>query len=98
MARDGIFRCIHVLNIRVSNTRRWVLRASIPSEYRRQADRKKICDDKAHFVVDSDTEPLEFPLKEGALMEPNQQVEDQAELISETMVEEVSIDGMCGVY
>jgi mycofactocin precursor peptide MftA len=31
-------------------------------------------------------------------MEPNQQVEDQAELISETMVEEVSIDGMCGVY
>lgn len=31
-------------------------------------------------------------------MEPNQQVEDQSELISETMVEEVSIDGMCGVY
>ncbi|MCV6978785.1 mycofactocin precursor MftA [Mycolicibacterium elephantis] len=30
-------------------------------------------------------------------MEPNQQVED-AELVTETLVEEVSIDGMCGVY
>jgi mycofactocin precursor len=31
-------------------------------------------------------------------MEPNQQTEDQAELVTETLVEEVSIDGMCGVY
>ena len=31
-------------------------------------------------------------------MEPNQQVEVETELATETMVEEVSIDGMCGVY
>ena len=32
-------------------------------------------------------------------MEPNQQPEtEQAELVTETLVEEVSIDGMCGVY
>ena len=32
-------------------------------------------------------------------MEPNQQVEnDNIELVTETLVEEVSIDGMCGVY
>jgi mycofactocin precursor peptide MftA len=31
-------------------------------------------------------------------MEPNQQEETQAELVTETLVEEVSIDGMCGVY
>jgi mycofactocin precursor len=30
-------------------------------------------------------------------MEPNQQVESE-ELVTETLVEEVSIDGMCGVY
>jgi mycofactocin precursor peptide MftA len=30
-------------------------------------------------------------------MEPNQQV-DTEELVTETLVEEVSIDGMCGVY
>jgi mycofactocin precursor len=30
-------------------------------------------------------------------MEPNQ-VETEAELVTETLVEEVSIDGMCGVY
>ncbi|WP_082682971.1 mycofactocin precursor MftA [Mycobacterium sp. GA-1285] len=30
-------------------------------------------------------------------MEPNQQV-DGDELVGETLVEEVSIDGMCGVY
>jgi mycofactocin precursor len=34
-----------------------------------------------------------------AIMEPNQQVEnDNTELVTETLVEEVSIDGMCGVY
>jgi mycofactocin precursor peptide MftA len=31
-------------------------------------------------------------------MEPNQQVENQEELVTESLVEEVSIDGMCGVY
>ncbi|ART71982.1 MULTISPECIES: mycofactocin precursor MftA [Mycobacteriaceae] len=31
-------------------------------------------------------------------MEPNQQVESDTELVTETLVEEVSIDGMCGVY
>ncbi|WP_422749492.1 mycofactocin precursor MftA [Mycobacterium sp. WMMD1722] len=31
-------------------------------------------------------------------MEPNQHVESDNELVSETLVEEVSIDGMCGVY
>jgi mycofactocin precursor len=30
-------------------------------------------------------------------MEPNQQVENE-DLVAETLVEEVSIDGMCGVY
>jgi mycofactocin precursor len=30
-------------------------------------------------------------------MEPNQQVETE-ELVAEILVEEVSIDGMCGVY
>jgi len=31
-------------------------------------------------------------------MEPNEQVENETQLITETLVEEVSIDGMCGVY
>ncbi len=31
-------------------------------------------------------------------MEPNQRVEAETELVIETLVEEVSIDGMCGVY
>jgi mycofactocin precursor peptide MftA len=33
-------------------------------------------------------------------MEPNQQneTETDTELVTETLVEEVSIDGMCGVY
>jgi mycofactocin precursor peptide MftA len=31
-------------------------------------------------------------------MEPNQHVESETELVIETLVEEVSIDGMCGVY
>jgi mycofactocin precursor peptide MftA len=30
-------------------------------------------------------------------MEPNEQVQND-ELVTETLVEEVSIDGMCGVY
>lgn len=31
-------------------------------------------------------------------MDQNQQVETEAQLVSESLVEEVSIDGMCGVY
>jgi mycofactocin precursor len=31
-------------------------------------------------------------------MEPNSQAQDTEELVTETLVEEVSIDGMCGVY
>jgi mycofactocin precursor len=31
-------------------------------------------------------------------MEPNDQVHAEDELVTETLVEEVSIDGMCGVY
>jgi mycofactocin precursor peptide MftA len=31
-------------------------------------------------------------------MEPNQQTETDTELVIESLVEEVSIDGMCGVY
>jgi mycofactocin precursor len=31
-------------------------------------------------------------------MESNQQAETEAELVTEMLVEEVSIDGMCGVY
>jgi mycofactocin precursor peptide MftA len=31
-------------------------------------------------------------------MEPNQQAEVAEELVTESLVEEVSIDGMCGVY
>lgn len=31
-------------------------------------------------------------------MEPDQQIDPDTELVTETLVEEVSIDGMCGVY
>ncbi|MCV7421586.1 mycofactocin precursor [Mycobacterium yunnanensis] len=31
-------------------------------------------------------------------MEPTQQSETESELVTESLVEEVSIDGMCGVY
>ncbi|OBI45830.1 mycofactocin precursor [Mycobacterium kyorinense] len=34
----------------------------------------------------------------GHTMEPNQQIDTDTELVTETLVEEVSIDGMCGVY
>ena len=36
----------------------------------------------------------------GHTMEPNQNTDGDAdtELVTETLVEEVSIDGMCGVY
>ncbi|MGY4712305.1 mycofactocin precursor MftA [Mycolicibacterium sp. CBM1] len=31
-------------------------------------------------------------------MEPSQATENETEMVTETLVEEVSIDGMCGVY
>jgi mycofactocin precursor len=31
-------------------------------------------------------------------MDPNQHTDTDPELVTETLVEEVSIDGMCGVY
>jgi mycofactocin precursor len=31
-------------------------------------------------------------------VEPTQQAETDTELVTESLVEEVSIDGMCGVY
>ncbi len=31
-------------------------------------------------------------------MEPKDQLDTEQELVTETLVEEVSIDGMCGVY
>jgi mycofactocin precursor peptide MftA len=34
----------------------------------------------------------------GNVMEPTQQTDTGTELVTETLVEEVSIDGMCGVY
>ena len=34
----------------------------------------------------------------GETMEPTQQTETESELVTESLVEEVSIDGMCGVY
>jgi len=40
-------------------------------------------------------EPL---IAKGDVMEPNQQSDSDTELVTETLVEEVSIDGMCGVY
>ncbi|ORV59858.1 mycofactocin [Mycobacterium fragae] len=38
------------------------------------------------------------PITRGNVMEPNQQSDTETELVTETLVEEVSIDGMCGVY
>jgi mycofactocin precursor len=37
-------------------------------------------------------------IAKGDVMEPNQQTDSDTELVTETLVEEVSIDGMCGVY
>jgi len=36
--------------------------------------------------------------RKGETMEPTQQTETESELVTESLVEEVSIDGMCGVY
>ena len=37
-------------------------------------------------------------IAKGNVMEPNQQTDTDTELVTEALVEEVSIDGMCGVY
>ncbi|MUL65856.1 mycofactocin precursor [Mycobacterium sp. CBMA 234] len=37
-------------------------------------------------------------VRKAIVVEPNSQVNTDDELVSETLVEEVSIDGMCGVY
>lgn len=37
-------------------------------------------------------------MTKGSPMEPTQKNETDTELVTETLVEEVSIDGMCGVY
>lgn len=37
-------------------------------------------------------------MTKGNVMEPNQQTDSDTELVTESLVEEVSIDGMCGVY
>lgn len=37
-------------------------------------------------------------LRKGNAMEPSRNETESAELVTETLVEEVSIDGMCGVY
>jgi len=36
--------------------------------------------------------------KKAAPMEPNDNPQTDRQLVTETLVEEVSIDGMCGVY
>jgi mycofactocin precursor peptide MftA len=41
---------------------------------------------------------LSSPQPKGNVMEPNQQNQTDTELVTESLVEEVSIDGMCGVY
>jgi mycofactocin precursor peptide MftA len=44
------------------------------------------------------TRVCRVPDTKGVVMEPNQHTDSGTELVSETLVEEVSIDGMCGVY
>ncbi|BBZ10456.1 hypothetical protein MBRA_06510 [Mycobacterium branderi] len=44
------------------------------------------------------TEIVEPLTMKGKFMEPNNQIDTDTELVTETLVEEVSIDGMCGVY
>jgi mycofactocin precursor peptide MftA len=43
-------------------------------------------------------ELVETLITKGNVMEPNQQTDADTELVTESLVEEVSIDGMCGVY
>jgi mycofactocin precursor len=52
---------------------------------------------RCHIIATSVT--LSRPTRRKVLlMEPNQQAETETGLVTETLVEEVSIDGMCGVY
>ncbi|OJZ65935.1 mycofactocin precursor [Mycolicibacterium diernhoferi] len=43
-------------------------------------------------------EPDPLQPRKVRFMDQNQQVETEAQLVTESLVEEVSIDGMCGVY
>ncbi|OBB57218.1 mycofactocin precursor [Mycobacterium sp. 852013-51886_SCH5428379] len=52
---------------------------------------------RCHIVGDLGHTSVDPTRRKAANMEPNQHVED-TELVTETLVEEVSIDGMCGVY
>jgi mycofactocin precursor len=49
-------------------------------------------------VADAPRKCPESDDRKAAAMEGNQNVEADTELVTETLVEEVSIDGMCGVY
>ena len=59
-------------------------------------------------ILTGSTRLVEPLITKGNVMEPNQQTERDAgaalpatsdtELVTESLVEEVSIDGMCGVY
>ncbi|ABK75244.1 mycofactocin [Mycolicibacterium smegmatis] len=50
------------------------------------------------YICDLDHNCRDHTRRKGVHMEPNQHVEAETELVTETLVEEVSIDGMCGVY
>jgi mycofactocin precursor len=52
---------------------------------------------RCHILAISITIVEALAKERKTLMEPNQQVATE-ELVTETLVEEVSIDGMCGVY
>ena len=57
--------------------------------------------DRCHILTEiftTSTPFVENIRTKGHAMEPNQTAETDAELVTETLVEEVSIDGMCGVY
>jgi mycofactocin precursor len=49
-------------------------------------------------ILTGSTRLVETLITKGDVMEPNQQTETDTELVTESLVEEVSIDGMCGVY
>jgi len=49
------------------------------------------------YSVATSTTLSSEPLPEGRIMEQNR-IDNDTELVTETLVEEVSIDGMCGVY
>ena len=49
-------------------------------------------------ILSGSTRLVETQDTKGNVMEPNQQTETDTELVTESLVEEVSIDGMCVVY